>query len=327
MASSFVDSVSRAARRFSISVVLMGLAIRVIHGEDVQFERDIQPIFTAHCIGCHGPTKQESNYRLDVRELAFGEADFGEAAMVRGDAQASPILRYVAGDDPDGIIMPPEGDGNRLTEEQVARLRQWIDQGAPWPDELAGVATEISTDHWSFQQPTRPRLPPIQDRWIANPIDAFVLKKLRKDGLEPSPPIGRRGLIRRVYLVMLGLFPTPMEVDRFVLDRSPDAYERLVDQVLSSPRYGERWGRHWLDVVRFAETNGFETNRERPTAYHYRDYVIDALNQDKPYDEFMQEQICGDAFGNDLGTGFLVAGPHDIVKSPDINLTMMQAPG
>ena len=183
---------------------------------------------------------------------------------------------------------------------------------------------KLTTDHWSFQPVRRPEAPNIRDAWVANPIDAFVLRKLSENHLTPSARADRRTLIRRLYLDLLGLPPTPDEVIAFQLDASPDAYGRLVNRLLGDRRYGERWATHWLDIVRFGESDGFETNQERPTAYYYRDYVIDALNNDKPYDQFIIEQLAGDALGADAATGFLVAGPYDIVKSPDINLTLMQ---
>jgi hypothetical protein len=181
-----------------------------------------------------------------------------------------------------------------------------------------------SADEASFQPLQRPAPPAGGHDWGAGPIDAFVLDQLQEKQLTPSPREAPAALVRRVYQVMHGLAPTPEETRAYVEDTSPEAYDHLVERVLASPRYGERWGRHWLDVVRFAETTGFETNRERPHAYHFRDYVIGAFNDDKPYDQFIKEQIAGDALGVDMGTGFLVAGPNDIVKSPDINLTLMQ---
>jgi hypothetical protein len=214
--------------------------------------------------------------------------------------------------------MPPKGE--RLTAEQVATLRAWIDAGAKMPGEEAAAASlRLKTEHWSFQPVKRPAVTK-----TGGEIDELVLAKLREKGLAPSPSADRATLIRRVYLVMHGMPPTPMETADFVNDTRTDAYARLMDRVLASPRYGERWARHWMDVVRYADTNGFETNRERKSAYHYRDYIIASLNSDKPYDRFIKEQIAGDALGVDAATGFLVAGPHDIVKSPDINLTLMQ---
>jgi hypothetical protein len=187
------------------------------------------------------------------------------------------------------------------------------------------------SDHWSFQPVTRPAPPAVANADRArNPIDLFILAELEKRGLRPSPPADRRTLIRRMHLVMHGLPATPEQLRTFIESDDPRAYERLVEDVLASPRYGERWGRHWLDVVRYADTNGFETNTPRPNAWRYRDWVIAAFNEDKPYDRFVTEQLAGDAqasggtSGGGEATGFLVAGAYDVVKSPDVNLTLMQ---
>ncbi len=312
------------AMAMSTPLAVLAEPVRVPAEQPVDFAAQVQPILKQHCFDCHGPEKQESGFRLDVREAALGTADFGEPPIVPGDATSSPLWRYVAGKDEDGMVMPPEDVELRLSAAEVAVLETWINQGASWPDELAGSAKGPSTDHWAFQPLQRPAIPALQNPWIRNPIDALVLSRLQQHGLQPSPAADRSKLIRRLYLVMLGLPPTPEEVDRFARDRSPLAYEQLVDRVLSKPQFGERWARHWLDVVRFAETDGFETNRLRPNAFPYRDFVIDSLNADTPYDAFVREQLCGDALGVDVATGFLVAGPYDIVKSPDINLTLMQ---
>ncbi|MEZ6118859.1 MAG: PSD1 and planctomycete cytochrome C domain-containing protein [Pirellulaceae bacterium] len=297
--------------------VLMRFA--VADDQIVSFEQHIQPIFKTHCDACHGQQLQESNYRLDVRSKALAAADFGQPPIVPNQPDDSPLLHYVAGTSDDGLVMPPEGEGQPLSADQIDLLRRWIAQGATWPDALAneGNATLI-TDHWSFQPVQRPEVPVVADQTVANPIDAFLVQKLADNGLSLSAPADRRTLIRRIHLDMLGLPPSPEEVDRFVNDPAPDAYQALVEKVLQNPHYGERWAQHWLDVVRFGETNGFETNQERPNAYHYRDYVIAALNDDKPYDQFVREQIAGDALQADAATGFLVAGAYDIVKSPDI---------
>jgi hypothetical protein len=208
-------------------------------------------------------------------------------------------VKFVRGDDPD-LIMPPEGD--RLSKDKIELLQAWIDQGAKMPESEDGALT---TDHWSFQPIERPEVPRIDGRVIANPIDAFVRDKLLAAGLPSSHKADRPTLIRRLYLIMHGLPPSPAQVKQFIDDQSENAYENLVQRVLDSPHYGERWAQHWLDLVRFGETHGFETNRERPNAWHYRDYVIQALNEDKPYDLFIKEQIAGDALGADAATGTL----------------------
>jgi len=183
----------------------------------------------------------------------------------------------------------------------------------------------LSTDHWSFQPVQRPDVPGVKNAgWARNPIDTFILAARENKALSPSPEADRATLIRRMSLVMHGLPVSPQQIEAFENDTRPDAYERLVDRMLASPRYGERFARHWLDIARYADTNGFETNTPRPNAWRYRDYVIDSFNADKPYDRFVKEQIAGDALGADVATGFLVAGAYDQVKSPDINLTLMQ---
>ena len=291
---------------------------------DVDFARDVRPLFASRCDACHGPKKQESGFRLDVRDVVFEGGDFGEPAIVKGNSAQSPLIRYVAGVDED-TVMPPEGP--RLSDEQVGLLRAWIDQGAVWPDKLAGSAEpeKLTTDFWSFQPLQRVAPPVVDDHgWSRGAIDRFIFARLSKAGLHPSPEADRRSLMRRLFFDVHGLPPTPEEIEAFVADQRPDAYERLVDRTLASPHYGERWARHWLDVVRFAETTGFETNTPRPNAYYYRDYVIRAMNEDKPYDQFVFEQLAGDAVGEDAATGFLVGGAWDAVKSPDVSLTLMQ---
>ena len=188
----------------------------------------------------------------------------------------------------------------------------------------SGVVADDLAKHWSFRPVEAVSRPSIDDAWVRDPIDAFVLEKLRARQLEPSTETDRRTLVRRAHFVLHGLPPDSETVERVLRDPRADWYERLVDDLLRSPRYGERFARHWLDTVRYAESNGFETNRPRKSAYHYRDYVIRAFNDDLPYDRFIIEQLAGDALGEDAATGFLVAGPYDLVKSPDKELTLMQ---
>ncbi len=284
----------------------------------VSYEREIAPLLAQHCLDCHGPETQESRFRLDRRANVLQGGELGEPAAIPGKSGESLLIRAVAGLDPH-LKMPP--DGERLTAEEIGLLRAWIDQGLPG---LAATAVERpTTDHWSFQPIAAP-VPPQMDGAPLQPIDAFIAAKLRERGLTMSDAADRRTLMRRLYLDALGLLPSYEELEAFAADPRPDAYERLVDRVLASPRTGERWARHWLDAVRFAETNGFETNTPRPNAYHYRDYVIRALNADKPYDRFVFEQLAGDVAGEDAATGFLVAGAYDTVKSPDVQLTLMQ---
>ncbi|MCO6457347.1 MAG: DUF1549 domain-containing protein, partial [Pirellulaceae bacterium] len=292
------------------------------------FQRDVLPILRKHCLDCHGADAAEANLRLHTPLDALRGGDSGEPAIVPGRSEASYLIERILHEDASKrmpLDLPP------LTDQEVTTLRSWIDHAAAWTDAQAALA-ERRVEHWSFQPVARPPLP-LEGRQQAGgeqqvsgrqPIDAFILAKLREAGLSPSPPAERRTLIRRLYLVMHGLPPTPAEVEQFIDDQADDAWRRLVERVLDSPRYGERWATHWLDLVRFGETHGFETNRERPHAWRYRDWVIDALNSDKPYNQFVLEQLAGDAVGADLGTGFLVAGPYDLVKGQDAQLRLMQ---
>jgi mono/diheme cytochrome c family protein len=283
----------------------------------VEFTRDIQPILAANCQKCHGPDKQKGGYRVDVKETFLKGGDSHAPNILAGRSAQSPLIHFVAGLDED-MVMPAKGE--RLTAEQIGVLRAWIDQGAVWPDDATGAVAKET--HWSFKPVTRPAVPKVDGARSA--IDAFIVDRLKRENLTPSPEADRLTLIRRLSYDLIGLPPTPEEVAAFIADARPDAYEQLVERLLASPRYGERWARHWLDVVRFAETNGFETNTPRPNAWPYRDYVIKAFNEDKPYDQFVRAQLAGDQFGEDAATGFIVGGSWDEVKSPDIVLTSQQ---
>ena len=284
----------------------------------VDFVTDIRPIFEKSCQSCHGAEKQKGDYRLDSKAAALKGGESFAPAIKPGDSAGSPLIQLVAGLVPDSK-MPAKGDP--LTAEQIGLVRAWIDQGAHWPEQ-GEPARDL---HWSFKPVLRPSVPTANTRSpIANPIDAFVRDALTKNKLTPSREADRRTLIRRLYFDLIGLPPTPGEVRAFEQDRSRDAYEKLVEKLLASPHHGERWARHWLDVVRFAETTGFEVNTPRANAWPYRDYVIRAFNDDKPYDRFITEQLAGDVLGEDAATGFLVAGPDDKVKSPDPVLTSNQ---
>lgn len=278
----------------------------------IDFQRDVLPIFEKHCTACHGAAKQTSDLRLDLRAAILKGSGSGEILKV-GDASQSRVIEVVTGADPD-YQMPPEGE--KLSDAEVDILRKWIDQGATGPDDSAELQKKLP---WSFQPVARPDSPK-----GAAGVDYWLNQQLTEKGLSFSEKADRHTLIRRLYLIALGIPPSTAEIAEFVGDQDPNAYERLVDRVLADRRYGERMARHWFDVVRFAESNGFETNRVRYNAWPYRDYVIEAFNSDKPYDVFVTEQIIGDALGVDAATGFLVAGTYDIVKSPDLNLTLMQ---
>ncbi|QDU31836.1 Planctomycete cytochrome C [Anatilimnocola aggregata] len=256
----------------------------------VDFVDDVLPVLQKHCFSCHGADEQESGLRLDLKKSALAGGDSG-AVIVPGKSAESRLIQLVAG--LDGELMPPADKGERLTAAQVSLLRGWIDQGAKWPDQ--SLAQLQAARHWSLQ-PIKAIAPPTvaNANRLQQPIDAFVLARLAKEKLEPSPLTDRATLIRRLSLDLQGLPPTPDEVDAFVNDARPDATEHLVDRLLASPRYGERWGRHWLDQARYADSDGYEKDRPRPFAYRYRDWVIAALNADMPFDQFTVEQLAGD---------------------------------
>ena len=269
------------------------------------FVKDVRPIFEARCFACHGAEKQKSGLRLDVKVAALKGGDDHAPNIVPGKAKESVLIKYVIGEMEDSW-MPPKGE--RLTAAQVAVLRQWIDEGAVWPDGVDKVIVVDKRDHWSFKPVTRPTPPATSDAsWPRNAIDRFILARLEKESLKPSPESNRVNWLRRVYFNLIGLPPTPEQVTAFINDTRADTFERVVDELLASPRYGERWARNWLDVIAFGETHGFEVNTPRPNAWPYRDYVIRAFNTDKPYTDFIKDQLAGDSTGEDAGTGFIVA--------------------
>lgn len=252
------------------------------------FARDVQPVFVEHCYQCHGPDKQEAGLRLDQREAAVAGGDSG-AWFVAGKATESEIVRRVtaAGDE----RMPPaEGQNKPLSESQITAIKSWIDAGADWPQSSSG-----GSNHWAFQPIVRPLPPAVKNEaWVRGSIDRFVLSQLEARGIAPSPEADRYTLIKRLSYDLLGLPPSVAEVDAFVNDPSADAYERLVDRLLDSPRFGERFARHWLDKARYADSDGYEKDNPRPDAWRYRDWVIGAVNADMPLNEFTIEQLAGD---------------------------------
>src|SRR5947209_6289805 len=262
--------------------------------ERIDFQRDIRPILSDFCFKCHGPDDKarKSKLRLDSRDTALKGGRSGESAIVPRKPDASELIRRVSSKD-ETEAMPPPQTGKKLSARQIQLLRNWIADGANYKV------------HWAYVPPVRPPLPlpsvgarsgdrPQQGGWARNPIDLFVLARQEREGLHPSPPASKETLIRRLSLDLLGLPPTPAEVDAFLADRSPDAYERLVDRLLASPAYGERWGRHWLDAARYADSDGYEKDTGRPFAWRYRHWLIAALNAKMPYDQFTIEQLAGD---------------------------------
>ncbi len=272
----------------------------------IDFARDVQPILSSRCYECHGDKKQKADLRWDVKSSALKGGEHG-TPIVPGKSADSLLIQMVAGLKGPDMRMPAKGEP--LSTEQVGILRAWIDQGAVWPESADVAKVEDKRNHWAFKAPQRPAVPQSKKNWARNPIDAFVLARLQKEGLEPSPEADRVTLVRRLKLDLLGLPPTPSEVEAFVADKSPDAYEKLVEKFLASPHYGERWARHWLDAARYADSNGFEKDRER-SIWPYRDWVINALNRDLPFDQFTIEQLAGDLLPNPtleqkVATGFL----------------------
>lgn len=292
--------------RAACLVLAVSLGAQAAEPVPVDFEREILPLLKSRCYECHDQRKATAGYRIDVRAAAARGGESGVKAIVPGHADESDLLKRVSSSD-DSLRMPPEGEP--LTPAEIARLKRWIDAGAPWPDALAGLDPATSR-HWAFQPPQRPELPEVKaTEWIRNAIDRFVLARLEADGLTPSPEADRITLIRRLSLDLLGLPPSVADVDAFVADRDPKAYPNLVERLLASPHYGERWGRLWLDAARYADSDGFEKDKPR-FVWFYRDYVINAHNRDLPYNLFIIEQIAGDLLPGGtqdqlVATGFL----------------------
>jgi hypothetical protein len=287
---------------FSLPIVLVAQGSRADETANAGlFRKRVFSILRDNCFSCHGTLKTSG---LDLRSHAtlITGGSHGQI-LTPGRATASRMFRYVAG--LEKIQMPP---AKKLTPAQIADIKAWINGGAAWPTDVKAVDERP----WAFRPMTRPAVPTIRNPQsaIRNPIDAFILAKLEQKGLRPSPRADKRTLIRRATLDLLGLPPTPAEVEAFVNDKSPDAWEKLIDRLLASPHYGERWARHWLDLARYAESEGFKSDEMRPNAWRYRDYVIQSLNTDKPYDRFLKDQIAGDElYPGDMdarvATGFL----------------------
>ncbi len=284
-----------AMRRQSPILLIVSALLAWPLGADAaaDFARDIRPLITARCFDCHGPKKQESGLRLDSRAAALQGGDHGPA-LVAGKPEQSLLIQVVTGKHPELAQMPKKGE--KLNAAEVALLSEWIAQGAVWPDvENSKSGNQNSAKlHWAFQPIGHPKPPSVKNgRQAKNEIDRFVLQRLEKEGLKLSDEAEKTTLIRRLSLDLIGLPPTPVEIDAFLADRSRDAYGKLVDRLLASPHYGEKWGRWWLDAARYADSNGFEKDRTR-SIWPYRDWVIHALNADKPFDQFTIEQLAGD---------------------------------
>lgn len=285
-------------------VVLCVVAGATLPASEIDFNRDVRPILSNHCFKCHGPDEnlREAGLRLDQEASATAELDSGSTAIVPGKPDESELIARIDSDD-DEMRMPPASSNKHLTDVQKQTLRDWIAAGAGY------------AEHWAFVRPQRPAVPAVNSTGpnpqflIRNPIDAFVADRLHREGLSMSPEADRYALIRRVYLDLIGIPPTPAEADAFVADTSPNAYEKIVDRLLASPHYGERWARRWLDLARYSDTNGYEKDRPR-SIWPYRDWVIDALNADMPFDQFTIRQIAGDMLPNATLADRIATGFH-----------------
>jgi hypothetical protein len=295
--------------------------------ESVDFARDVRPILEQSCFKCHGPDKQQGGLRFDRRDQAFKAADSGETAIVPGKPQQSELIRRIESADAE-LRMPAEA--KPLGSDQIKTLRAWIAQGAKWPQAAQGkepdrremVVTDEDRQHWSYRRLSPVALPAVQNStWGRTPIDRFVGAAQQHKKIHANPPADRRTLIRRVYFDLIGLPPPPDEIQAFLGSASPTAYDELVDRLLASPRYGERWGRHWLDVARYADSDGLESDADRPNAYHYRDFVIRSLNDDLSFRTFVRWQLAGDEYEAEnpraiAATGFLTAAPNQVLDVP-----------
>ena len=251
-------------------------------GAEVNFNRDIRPLLSDRCFRCHGPDEKErqGELRLDQREAAVSSRE-GGAAIVPGKARESLIWQRVTSTDPE-LKMPPPESGKQLSDAEIELIRRWIDEGASW------------TEHWSFAPPVRTQPPSVrQAQWVFNPIDAFILARVEQAGLAPAPEADRETLIRRATLDLTGLPPTLGEIDAFLSDQEPGAYERVLDRLLKSPRYGEHMTRYWLDVARYGDTHGLHLDNRRQI-WPYRDWLIRAFNENLPFDQFTVWQLAGD---------------------------------
>lgn len=295
------------------TLTLLGLTMTgPIDDVDLLVDR-VAPILESRCLHCHSGDRPKGSLSLETRDgLRVG--GFSGPAIDSEDPKFSLLLDVVSGGEPQ---MPPEGDP--LDAEQVEAIRQWLDAGAPWPEGVTLRDRRFEGAWWSLVPLRRPEVPEVSpESTVRNPIDAFILDRLNAEGLTPAAEADRRTLIRRATYDLTGLPPTPEEVEGFLADESPDAFERVVDRLLASPRYGERRARRWLDLVHYADTHGYDKDKRRPHAWPYRDYVIRSLNEDTPYARFIQEQIAGDVLFPEeperlVATGFIAAGPWDFV--------------
>ena len=280
------------------------------------FREHVAPILQAKCLSCHNAVDRQGDFSLHD-----SKSTFADRLIVRGDPNASHLLALIT---PENGKAEMPRDGDALSPKEISVITQWIADGARWPDGLT-LTEQVIDDFgwWSYQPVASPNVPKMAGGWGKTPIDAFIEAKLSEKGLTPSLPADRRTLIRRVTYDLIGLPPTPKQIDSFVNDTDPRAYKKLVERLLQSKHYGERWARHWLDIVKYADTCGYDKDKLRPNAWPYRDYVIRSLNEDKPYGRFVQEQIAGDVLfpgepDGILGLGFIAAGPWDFIGHVEV---------
>ena len=292
------------------------------------FETSIRPVLVDKCQKCHGAEKQWGQLRLDSRESFFHGGESGPVANPAAPNESRLIVAIQYDDD--ALKMPPK---EKLSDKQIADFKQWAQMGFPYPTTAAsGASRKRDPNHWSFQPMLKATAPGTQHPdWAEQPWDDFILAKIEAAGVKPAPQADRRTLVRRATFDLTGLPPTPDEIAEFLADDRPDAYPRLIDRLLASPSYGERWGRHWLDVARYADSNGLDENVAHGNAWRYRDYVIDSFNEDRSYDEFVVEQIAGDLlpFNDDTtrsrlltATGFLALGPKVLAEVDETKMQM-----
>ncbi|MCG8583272.1 MAG: DUF1549 domain-containing protein, partial [Pirellulales bacterium] len=281
-----------------------------VANEKVDFEKQIQPLFAKHCVECHGADTQDGGIRWDRRSSVLRGGDSGVPPIVVGKPDTSDLIKRLVTDDEDER-MPADADP--LPAHEIELIRKWISQGADWPED----PTAKEERHWAYVAPAKSELPSVkQSDWPTGAIDRFVLARLESEGLRPSPATDRARLIRRVSLDLTGLPPTVEEVDAFLADKSPDAYEKVVDRLLASPRYGEHWARPWLDLARYADSNGYQRDGFK-LMWAYRDWVIKALNDDMPFDQFTIEQIAGDLLPSPTIEQRVATGFH---RCPTVNV-------
>ncbi|XZE20486.1 PSD1 and planctomycete cytochrome C domain-containing protein [Pirellulaceae bacterium SH449] len=305
----------RATIVASIANVCFAACMSLLSAQEpvtVDFVKDVRPIFQEHCYACHSGDQPSSSLRLDHKASAFSGGELYGTKLIQESSDDSLLLQVIS-DQSHETHMPP--DGPPLSPDEIDIIRRWLEQGAQWPDGIDEVEIADPLDHWAFQPPRDTTVASLLGDWskhgqfmarARSPLDLFIAKQLDNVGLKHSPEASRRAWLKRVTLDLTGLPPSWDEIVAFDSSTDADAYEQVVERLLASPRYGERFAQHWLDVVRYADTHGFEVNTERPNAWPYRDYVIESFNNDTPYDSFIQQQIAGDSTGHDAATGFLI---------------------